>query len=492
MGVLVVVVSQILELRTMWEIPSIVQFCNVFADALDGPRFTVTNLEMALVVPGNQLLADIHVALLRAMLPKSRVIDEFTYVDYLAEVFDTYEAEYDWDDSNPFRPPAYSHGQIARAHARRQKAEREAKRAAGEMGSSSDDEEEAAAAAAAEEAEYLEADEDGSVPYLSYSDITLEDRVCMLHTLCLWQLEYSKPVTEAAHAMHGNDLRVELLGYDADDRQYYYFGGLRLYRETETPDDEPDLWENIASSEDDWKAVLKELGRSRDLDQKELVKAIKKRILPNLKAEAAEEARISRVHAGSLVPRKMSSRLMKKGRERAAEREASLRLARELAEREAEEAARRGTRARRSSRLDAHAAESEAEAAAREKEERVRRREERAQARLIAQQEQALAEAEEERRRAEEEERRREERERRLLLRERRDELDAMMAKISAAFESYEAEFTARGEPKAEAFRHFTQQPQLLKVKKNGKGVWKARAVRPLREPLPTPSSAPA
>eukprot|EP00048_Salpingoeca_helianthica_P003441 m.67341 g.67341 ORF g.67341 m.67341 type:complete len:159 (-) comp12703_c0_seq2:90-566(-) len=73
--------------------------------------------------------------------------------------------------------------------------------------------------------------DEGVLEGKAYRDLTLGERVELLHSLCEWRAMDAESSGETLLGSGAEALRVQPLGQDRDGNTYWHFAGLRLYKE---------------------------------------------------------------------------------------------------------------------------------------------------------------------------------------------------------------------------------------------------------------------
>ncbi|XP_067135520.1 chromatin remodeling regulator CECR2-like [Centruroides vittatus] len=227
----------------------------------------------------------------------------------------------------------------------------------------------------------------------SFHSLPLRTKAKILHALCEYRLD-TQNITEALKGVDGNNLRIKPIGRDSEGNIYWYFFGLRLYkespqrcrskknenieiskknRERKIAKRHSDLekktevsnsaWSIICATEDDWHNLANTLRKSKLLLDKKLYETISS-FLPKLQDIIIEQERNARRRLSSYAPRRCSSRLESKFKRKQEEEQIAALLAAEEERKKLEE-------------LEQKKMEDEKERKEKEKRERARRAEER-------------------------------------------------------------------------------------------------------------------
>ncbi|XP_023233050.1 cat eye syndrome critical region protein 2-like [Centruroides sculpturatus] len=175
----------------------------------------------------------------------------------------------------------------------------------------------------------------------SFHSLPLRTKAKILHALCEYRLD-TQNITEALKGVDGNNLRIKPIGRDSEGNVYWYFFGLRLYKESprrcrskknenieiskknrerkiakrhsdleKKTDVSNSAWSIICATENDWHNLANTLRKSKLLLDKKLYETISS-FLPKLQDIIIEQERNARRRLSSYAPRRCSSRLESK------------------------------------------------------------------------------------------------------------------------------------------------------------------------------------
>eukprot|EP00047_Mylnosiga_fluctuans_P009449 m.11472 g.11472 ORF g.11472 m.11472 type:complete len:824 (+) comp2634_c0_seq1:91-2562(+) len=267
------------EVQQMWQVPFIVHSCNLFRDAIAEtrsswkllPEFSVEQLEAAIVAEGEKedpLLIQIHVRLLRGLRNRSTIDDE-TWEEVFKKEIDNRLPEI----QNP-------------------------------------------------------------LDRMQYRWISVREKVILLHNLCEWRFcdaedtQFGGAVQNIVKDMDADVLRLEPKGKDRQGRTYWYFSGMRLYREgiarrsskkrkTDDPtaeffalpeDKDEAPWEIVCNTVEDWTDLFEELPTKGTAPEAVLGRVLRDEVFPGIEEMVLkEEARLRKLELDN-APRRTSSR----------------------------------------------------------------------------------------------------------------------------------------------------------------------------------------
>uniref|UniRef100_A0A1E1VZP5 Bromo domain-containing protein n=1 Tax=Pectinophora gossypiella TaxID=13191 RepID=A0A1E1VZP5_PECGO len=271
----------ILDIQSWWEVPSIAYFCSLFRTAFNLLDFDIEELEEALLTDGTEdtassLLTELIVRLLNGCLGNND-ISAFNYQMYLRRLF-------------------------------RRKCQ--------------------------ETSRYNPFDSD-----IDFQFLPLRTKVEILYALCDFRLD-ADDVFDLFKNLEAESLRVEPLGWDDNDSAYWYFYGTRLYREdiVKKPkgkskkkkskegkkrgwfygddwlddDDTERVWQVVCFTEDDWTHLTEKFSRANSKVEKELYRSLSQNFLPEIPRLFQEKERLQRKRLLELAPRRTSSRVLQK------------------------------------------------------------------------------------------------------------------------------------------------------------------------------------
>lgn len=116
--------------------------------------------------------------------------------------------------------------------------------------------------------------------YTELVDLPVRNQVLLLHSLCYIRLESAE--TEGGYGLFKSDeidvYRCEPFGEDSRRNTYWYFNGLRLYKDAFISEDERE-WSVVCFDEDDWKKLSLNFERSRNANEKRLYENIEEKLL---------------------------------------------------------------------------------------------------------------------------------------------------------------------------------------------------------------------
>ncbi|CAG9558406.1 unnamed protein product [Danaus chrysippus] len=272
--------SRFLDIQSWWEVPSIAYFCSLFRTAFNLLDFDIEELEEALLTDGTEesassLLTELIVRLLNGCLGNND-ISAFNFQMYLRRLFRQKCQEK--GKCNPF-------------------------------------------------------DND-----INFQFLPLRTKVEILYSLCDFRLD-AEDVYDLFRNLEAESLRVEPLGWDDNDSAYWYFYGTRLYREdiVKKPkpknkkkkkygkkrgifyrDDNPNdvstrrVWQVVCFTEGDWTQLTDKFRRANSKVEKELYHSLSENFLPEIPHLFQEKERLQRQRLLELAPRRTSSRVLQK------------------------------------------------------------------------------------------------------------------------------------------------------------------------------------
>ncbi|XP_031767410.2 uncharacterized protein LOC113521701 isoform X2 [Galleria mellonella] len=273
--------SRFLDIQSWWEVPSIAYFCSLFRTAFNLLDFDIEELEEALLTDGTEesassLLTELIVRLLNGCLGNND-ISAFNYQMYLRRLFRRKCQE--TGRYNPFNTD------------------------------------------------------------IDFQFLPLRTKVEILYALCDFRLE-ADDVFDLFKNLEAESLRVEPLGWDDNDSAYWYFYGTRLYREDiiKKPksknkkkkskdskkrgwfygddwldDDETErVWQVVCFTEEDWTHLTEKFSKATSKVEKELYRSLSQNFLPEIPRLFLEKERLQRKRLLELLPRRTSSRVLQK------------------------------------------------------------------------------------------------------------------------------------------------------------------------------------
>ncbi|XP_046977534.1 uncharacterized protein LOC124543377 [Vanessa cardui] len=272
--------SRFLDIQSWWEVPSIAYFCSLFRTAFNLLDFDIEELEEALLTDGteesgNSLLTELIVRLLNGCLGNND-ISAFNYQMYLRRLF---------------RRKCQEHGR------------------------------------------YNPFNTD-----IDFQFLPLRTKVEILYALCDFRLD-AEDVFDLFKNLEAESLRVEPLGWDDNDSAYWYFYGTRLYREDiikkprtknrrrkresrkrgwfygdDWLDDEDTdrVWQVVCFTEEDWTHLTEKFNDATSKVEKELHRSLSQNFLPEIPRLFEEKERLQRKRLLELAPRRTSSRVLQK------------------------------------------------------------------------------------------------------------------------------------------------------------------------------------
>ena len=275
--------SNLAELHSMPEVPSIAHFCSLFKVALDLVDVEIDQLESALLKQTNDdiftasLVDRLMVKLLIGCLPMyASKIHDGNYTLYLKQLLQSKQEEaeeegYQFDFENPF--------------------------------------------------EIHEVDD--------FEDLSVPDKVKVIHQLTELRL-HCDDVSEKFKDLDPEGLRVDPLGVDSNNVIYWYFYGTRLYKEIKPSkkkkpkkkakeasdsdckedgeDEETPGWHLACSAESQWVELTNRLKKSKKKQDKELYETLSENFLPEITKMFSEKEREEKVRL-MLANKRTSSRL---------------------------------------------------------------------------------------------------------------------------------------------------------------------------------------
>ncbi|KAI5641331.1 bromodomain-containing protein [Phthorimaea operculella] len=279
----------ILDIQSWWEVPSIAYFCSLFRTAFNLLDFDIEELEEALLTDGTEesassLLTELIVRLLNGCLGNND-ISAFNYQMYLRRLFR--RKCQDTGRYNPF-------------------------------------------------------DSD-----IDFQFLPLRTKVEILYALCDFRLD-ADDVFDLFKNLEAESLRVEPLGWDDNESAYWYFYGTRLYREDiiKKPkgkskkkkskkrgwfygddwlddDDSERVWQVVCFTEEDWTHLTEKFSKATSKVEKELYRSLSQNFLPEIPRLFQEKERLQRKRLLELAPRRTSSRVLQKIKQKEEEEEKS-------------------------------------------------------------------------------------------------------------------------------------------------------------------------
>ncbi|XP_028174185.1 bromodomain-containing protein DDB_G0270170-like [Ostrinia furnacalis] len=280
--------SRFLDLQSWWEVPSIAYFCSLFRTAFNLLDFDIEELEEALLTDGTEesassLLTELIVRLLNGCLGNND-ISAFNYQMYLRRLFRRKCQE--TGRYNPFNTD------------------------------------------------------------IDFQFLPLRTKVEILYALCDFRLD-AEDVFDLFKNLEAESLRVEPLGWDDNDSAYWYFYGTRLYREDiikkpkgkskkkknkesrkrgwfygdDWLDDEESerVWQVVCFTEEDWTHLTEKFKKATSKVEKELYRSLSQNFLPEIPRLFQEKERLQRKRLLELAPRRTSSRVLQKIKQKAEE-----------------------------------------------------------------------------------------------------------------------------------------------------------------------------
>ncbi|XP_023951582.1 uncharacterized protein LOC112055624 isoform X2 [Bicyclus anynana] len=268
-----------MDIQSWWEVPSIAYFCSLFRTAFNLLDFDIEELEEALLTDGTEesassLLTELIVRLLNGCLGNND-ISAFNYQMYLRRLF-----RQKCQDSGRFNP--------------------------------------------------FNTD-------IDFQFLPLRTKVEILYALCDFRLD-AEDVFDLFKNLEAESLRVEPLGWDDNASAYWYFYGTRLYREDIIKkkgksrkkkresrkrgwfygddwldDEEPErVWQVVCFTEDDWNHLTEKFSKASSKVEKELHRSLSQNFLPEIPRLFQEKERLQRKRLLELAPRRTSSRVLQK------------------------------------------------------------------------------------------------------------------------------------------------------------------------------------
>ncbi|KAG6452471.1 hypothetical protein O3G_MSEX007658 [Manduca sexta] len=269
----------ILDIQSWWEVPSIAYFCSLFRTAFNLLDFDIEELEEALLTDGTEesassLLTELIVRLLNGCLGNND-ISAFNYQMYLRRLFRRKCQE--TGRYNPFNTD------------------------------------------------------------IDFQFLPLRTKVEILYALCDFRLD-AEDVFDLFKNLEAESLRVEPLGWDDNDSAYWYFYGTRLYREDTLKkskskkkrkgkdskkrgwfygddwlddDDTDKVWQVVCFTEEDWAHLTEKFSKATSKVEKELYRSLSQNFLPEIPRLFQEKEKLQRKRLLEL-PRRTSSRVLQK------------------------------------------------------------------------------------------------------------------------------------------------------------------------------------
>ncbi|WAR01846.1 CECR2-like protein, partial [Mya arenaria] len=161
------------DLRSWWEVPSIAHFCSLFRNAFNLTDFDIEDLEIGLVESEKEEGSEFILDLLCRLLNGC-----YARKDISGANFDLYVKDiikYKWEGSdNPIKEKT------------------------------------------------------------EFKELTLREKVELILAICEYRLD-TEDVVDQLKGLEGDSMRVEPLGKDKDGALYWYFFGIRLYKEDPAP-----------------------------------------------------------------------------------------------------------------------------------------------------------------------------------------------------------------------------------------------------------------
>ncbi|XP_075990448.1 CECR2 histone acetyl-lysine reader dikar isoform X2 [Anticarsia gemmatalis] len=304
------------DIQSWWEVPSIAYFCSLFRSAFNLLDFDIEDLEEALLTDGTEesassLLTELIVRLLNGCLGNND-ISAFNYQMYLRRLF-------------------------------RQKCQ--------------------------ERGRYNPFNTD-----IDFQFLPLRTKVEILYALCDFRLD-GEDVFEIFKNLEAESLRVEPLGWDDNYSAYWYFYGTRLYREDIInkkkgknrkkkfkenrkrgwfygddwldDDDSERVWQVVCFTQEDWTHLTEKFSKATSKVEKELFHSLTQNFLPEIPRLFQEKERLQRKRLLELAPRRTSSRVLQKIKQKEEETKQSTHDGKEENERKETPDIARENRARR-------------------------------------------------------------------------------------------------------------------------------------------------
>ncbi|KAJ0183849.1 hypothetical protein K1T71_000272 [Dendrolimus kikuchii] len=307
--------SRFLDIQSWWEVPSIAYFCSLFRTAFNLLDFDIEELEEALLTDGTEesassLLTELIVRLLNGCLGNND-ISAFNYQMYLRRLFRRKCQE--TGRCNPFNTD------------------------------------------------------------IDFQFLPLRTKVEILYALCDFRLD-AEDVFDLFKNLEAESLRVEPLGWDDNYSAYWYFYGTRLYREDLIKkskgknkkkkakenkkrgwfygddwldDDETErVWQVVCFTEEDWTHLTEKFSKATSKVEKELFRSLSQNFLPEIPRLFREKERLQRKRLLE-APRRTSSRVLQKIKQKEEERKHSMHDSKEGGERKVTPDLARENRAKR-------------------------------------------------------------------------------------------------------------------------------------------------
>ncbi|KAJ8737517.1 hypothetical protein PYW08_000112 [Mythimna loreyi] len=320
----------ILDIQSWWEVPSIAYFCSLFRTAFNLLDFDIEELEEALLTDGTEesassLLTELIVRLLNGCLGNND-ISAFNYQMYLRRLFRRKCT--DTGRYNPFNTD------------------------------------------------------------IDFQFLPLRTKVEILYALCDFRLD-ADDVFDLFKNLEAESLRVEPLGWDDNYSAYWYFYGTRLYREDivkkqkgknkkkknkenkkrgwfygdDWLDDEDTerVWQVVCFTEEDWTHLTEKFSKATSKVEKELYRSLSQNFLPEIPRLFQEKERLQRKRLLELAPRRTSSRVLQKIKQKEEETKQTPHDVKEEEERKETPDLARENRAKRRNLLRSKSASSDSE-----------------------------------------------------------------------------------------------------------------------------------
>lgn len=132
--------------------------------------------------------------------------------------------------------------------------------------------------------------------YTELVDLPVRNQVLLLHSLCYLRLE---PELENCEVLFRSECadsyRAAPLGEDSKRNSYWYFSGLRLYKDEFISENER-LWSVVCFNEEDWVRLSSKLETSRNANEKALYANLQE-MLPAIHNITVKKLKIERINS---------------------------------------------------------------------------------------------------------------------------------------------------------------------------------------------------
>lgn len=134
--------------------------------------------------------------------------------------------------------------------------------------------------------------------YTELVDLPVRNQVLLLHSLCYLRLEPETENCETRNVFRSecaDSYRAEPLGEDSQRNSYWYFSGMRLYKDEFISEDER-LWSVVCFNEEDWVTLSSEFETSRNANEKTLYANLQE-MLPAIHKISVKKLKIERINS---------------------------------------------------------------------------------------------------------------------------------------------------------------------------------------------------